>query len=129
MDRKWSKTCSKVLADMWCSKRQRIQAGVLIALVMFVSAACASAAPTPPPLTTPFGLMALYQSAEHPLSIQYPDDWTEHLEIQAVKGIEVWRTNSKGEWFVVVKNNVPDGESLSATGLLLSTKVRTDNMK
>ncbi len=95
------------------SKSLRYLAVGLIALVTVVGVACTPAAPTPITVTSPFGPMALYESVEHPFSIQYPAEWTEHPEIQK-DWLPVWRTNSKGEWFVVVKNTVPDGESLSA---------------
>ena len=89
----------------------RYQAVGLIALVAVVSAACSTTAPTP--VTSPFGPMALYESAEHPFSIQYPAEWIEHPDIQN-DSVPVWRTGSQGEWFVVVRNTVPDGETLSA---------------
>ena len=55
--------------------------------------------------------MALYESAEPPFSIQYPAEWIEHPKIQS-DWMPVWRTGSKGEWFVVVRDTVPHGESL-----------------
>jgi len=95
------------------SKWWRYQAFGLIALLMVVGAACTPTEPTPTLVTTSFGPMALYESAEHPFSIQYPAEWTGHPEIQS-DWMPVRRTNSKGEWFVVVENTVPHGESLSA---------------
>ena len=96
------------------SERWRYQAVGLIALVTAVVAACTPTAPTPIPVTSSFGLMALYESAEHPFSIQYPTEWIEHPDIQNDYGIEVGRTNSNGEWFVVVQGSTEHGESLSA---------------
>ncbi len=91
----------------------RYQAVALIALVTVVGAACTRTALTPPPATSSFGSMALYESAEHPFSIQYPADWIEHPDIQ--KGaIAVWRTGSQEEWFVIVEGSTVHGESLSA---------------
>ena len=58
--------------------------------------------------------MALYESPEHPFSIQYPSEWIEHPDIQNDFGIEVWRTGSQGEWFVVIQGSTVHGESLSA---------------
>ena len=113
MSRRSWKTFSKVMVDMANSKSWRYLAVGLIGLVTVVVAACAPTAPTPTPVTSPFGPMALYESAEHPFSIQYPAEWTEHPEIQS-DWMPVWRTNSKGEWFVVVVNRGPHGESLSA---------------
>lgn len=102
---------------MRISERWRYQAVGLIALVTIVVAACTPTAPTPTLVTSPFGPMALYESAEYPVSIQYPAGWIEHPEIQN-DWIEVWRTNSKGEWFVVVQagplDAPEDGASLSA---------------
>ena len=46
--------------------------------------------------------MALYESAEHPFSIQYPAEWIEHPEVQN-GGVVVWRTGSEEEWFVIVE--------------------------
>ena len=109
-----SRWISKVLSGMRYSQRFRCQVLGLVASVMVAGAACAPSAPNLPSVTTPFDPMALYESAEHPFSIRYPADWTEHPEIENAQGIEVWRTNSKGEWFVFVKNTVPDGESLSS---------------
>lgn len=96
------------------SESWRYQAVGLIALVTVVAAACTSTAPTPAPVTSSFGPMTLYESPEHPFSIQYPAEWIEHPDIQRDFGIPVWRTGSHGEWFVVVGGNTPHGESLSA---------------
>ncbi len=95
------------------SKSWRYMAVGLIALVTVVVAACTPAAPTPITVTSPFGPMALYESAEHPFSIQYPAEWTEHPELQK-SAVVVWRTGSQGEWFVVVQGSTEHGESLSA---------------
>ena len=95
----------------------RYQAVGLTALVTVVAAACTQAAPTPTPVTSssvPIGVpMALYESAEHPFSLQYPAEWTEHPEVQNGE-IVVWRTGSQGEWFVIVEGSTVHGESLSA---------------
>ena len=81
----------------------RYQAVGLIALATVVGAACTGTTPTPTPITSSFGPMALYESAEDPFSIQYPAEWIEHPEIQNDFGVAVWRTGSQGEWFVVVQ--------------------------
>ena len=91
----------------------RKQAVVLVALVAIVGAACTSTASTPTPATSSFGPMALYESREHPFSIQYPAEWIEHPDIQN-DSVPVWRTGPRGEWFVIAVNNVPKGETLSA---------------
>jgi len=79
-----------------------------------VLTACTSAVPTPAPVNSSFGPMALYGSAEHPFSIQYPAERTGHPKIQEDYGIPVWRIDSQGEWFVVVVGDTMHGESLSA---------------
>lgn len=91
----------------------RYQAVALIALVTVVGAACTGTAPTTNSDTSPFGPMALYESAEHLFSIEYPADWIEHPDIQN-GSVVVWRTGSKEEWFVIVEGNTVHGESLSA---------------
>ena len=95
----------------------RYQAVGLIALVAIVGAACGQTSPTPTPATSslvPIGVpMALYESAEHPFSIQYPAEWIEHPEVQNGE-IVVWRTGSQGEWFVIVEGSTVYGEGLSA---------------
>ena len=94
--------------------RWRCQVVGLIALVTVVVAACTPTAPTPTPVTSSFGPMALYESAEHPFSIPYPAEWVEHPEIQIDYGLPVWRTDSKGEWSVIVEGSTIHAESLSA---------------
>jgi len=79
-----------------------------------VGAACASTLPTPTPVTSSFGPMALYESVNNTFSIRYPAEWTEHLDIQNDFGIPVWRTDPQGEWFVIVEGSTVHGESLSA---------------
>ena len=91
----------------------RYQVFGLISLLAVVGAACTPTAPTPNPETSAFGPMALYESAEHPFSIQFPAEWIEHPDIQN-ESVPVWRTSSQGEWFVVVRNTVPHGENLSS---------------
>ena len=95
----------------------RYQAVGLIALVTVVGAACTRTAPAPTPATSslvPIGVpMALYESAEHPFSIQYPAGWVEHPDLQNGE-IVVWRTGSREEWFVIVEGSTVHGESLSA---------------
>ena len=92
----------------------RYQAVGLIALVTVVGAACTSTTPTSTPVTSSFGPMALYESAEPSFSIQFSAEWIEHPDVQNDFGIPVWRTNTLGEWFVIAQNTVPNGESLSA---------------
>ena len=96
------------------SKSWRYLAVGPIALVTVVGVACTPAAPTLITVTSPFGPMALYESAEHPFSIQYPAEWIDQPGIREDYGIEVWRTDSKGEWFTVVQGHTVNGESLSA---------------
>ncbi len=91
----------------------RCQALRIIALVTVVAAGCTPAVPAPTLATSSFGPMALYESQEHPFSIQYPAEWIEHPEFQN-GGVVVWRTSSRGEWFVVVQGGTVHGESLSA---------------
>ena len=102
--------CGK--SDWW-----RYQAVGLIVLVTVVGVACTRAAATPTLVTPGFGPLALYESTEHPFSIQYPAEWTEHPEIQDsldFPAVKVWRTGSQGEWFVIVEASTAHGESLSA---------------
>ena len=94
------------MVDMANSKPWRYLAVGLIALISVVGVACTPVAPTPITVTSPFGPMALYESGEHPFSIQYPAEWTEHPEIQS-DWLPVWRTDSKG-WFVFVQNGPED---------------------
>ncbi len=102
------------------------QAVGLIALVTVVGAACTQTAPTPTPVTSSFGPMALYESAEHPFSIQYPAEWIEHPEVQN-GGVVVWRTGSQEEWFVIVEGSTVHGENLSAyVDAVISVDRQTD---
>ena len=94
----------------WVTKR-RLVSSLTSVVVIVLSAACGTATA---PETSSFGPMALYESAEHPFSIQYPAEWTEQPKIQEDYGIPVWRTDSQGEWFVVVQGDTVHGESLSA---------------
>ncbi len=98
----------------------------LVALVTVVGAACTRTGPTPIPVTSSFGPMALYESAEHPFSIQYPTEWIEHPEVQN-GGVVVWRTGSQGEWFVIVEGSTVHGEDLSAyADAVISVDRQTD---
>ena len=92
----------------------------LFALVAVVAAACSRAAP--PSL----GPMALYESAKHPFSLQYPAEWIEHPKFQ--NGVIVaWRTGSHGEWFVIVEGDTVHRESLSAyVDAVIATDKQTD---
>ena len=96
------------------SKSLRWGAVVLFALAAVVAAACTPATPTQTPVSSSTGPMALYESVKYPFSIQYPAEWVENPTIQADYGIPVWRTDSQGQWFVVVEGNTEHGESLSA---------------
>ncbi len=112
--------------DMGNSEWWRYQAVGLIALVTVVGGACTRTAPAQAPVTSSFGPMALYESAEHPFSIQYPAEWIEHLELQN-GGVVVWRTGSRGEWFVIVEGSTVHGESLSAyVDAVISVDRQTD---
>jgi len=93
----------------WVTKRRLVS--VLTGMVVIVFSAACGTATTPG--TSSFVPMALYESAQYPLSIQYPAEWTEHPKIQS-DWMPVWRTNSEREWFVVVQDTVPQGESLSS---------------
>ena len=115
---------------MRISERWRHRAVGLIALVAIVGAACTRTSPTPTPSTSslvPIGVpMALYESAEHPFSIEYPADWIEHSDIQN-GSVVVWRTGSKEEWFVIVEGSTEHGESLSAyVDWVISSDRQTD---
>ena len=87
----------------------------LIALVLVVGAACGrdSAAPTPTPVPSSLGPLVLYESAEHPFSVEYPAEWT-HIPLDHFPAVVMWRTGPKGEWFVIVEHRTVHGESLSA---------------
>ena len=100
--------------EMGNSQWWRYWAVGLITLVTVMGAACTQTAPTQTPVITSFGPMALYESAENPFSIQYPAGWIEHPDIQKDFRIPVWRTDSLGEWFVIVAGSTVHGESLSA---------------
>ena len=118
---------SKVLLDMVNPDRWRYLAVSLIALAMVVVAGCSPTGSTSTLGTSFFGPMALYESAEHPFSIQYPAEWIEHPDIQDEYGIPVWRTDSKGEWFVVVQGSTVNNGSLSAyVDWVISSDKKTD---
>ena len=80
----------------------------LVALVAVVAAACSRTEPSS------IGAAALYESPEHPFSVEYPAEWTEHAMTDDFPAVAMWRTGSHGEWFVIVEHGTVHGESLSA---------------
>jgi hypothetical protein len=68
------------------------------------------ARPTPPPIDSPFGPMALYESAQHPFSIQYPAEWLEQpaewLEQPAMLGEVVSFSSDEGGLLVITEEDV-----------------------
>lgn len=113
---------------MWRPKKWwRYQAVGLFALATVVGAACTRTAPTPTPVTSSFAPMALYESAEHPFSVQYPAEWTEHPELQN-GAVVMWRTGPKEEWFVIAEGGTVHGESLSAyVDAVIATDKQSDS--
>ena len=98
----------------------------LIALVLVVGAACGGDAPAPTPTPSSLGPLALYESTEHPFSVQYPAEWTEH-RLTGFPAVVMWRTGSEGEWFVIVEHSTVHGESLSAyVDAVIATDKQTD---
>ena len=79
----------------------------LVALVAVVATACSRTAPSS------IGATALYESPEHPFSVEYPAEWTDH-QLTGFPAVVMWRTGSEGEWFVIVEHGTVHGESLSA---------------
>jgi len=80
-----------------------------------------------PVASSSFGPMALYESAEHPFSIEYPAEWTDYLKVQN-SSVVVWRMSSQGEWFIVVENTSTEGESVLSEYVdrVISWDSRTD---